>query len=296
MKIRFLNNEFPQRNAIKAFQFIHYRQQRNTLVPYVALSLNPLNKFLASRYPFLFAFSSVVHALFPPSSPDTRSRNQRVEPRTIRQCDPPPPLSFSPSSSSLSLSMLSFFFSSPAIFFIEGRGKKAHVPREPLVTFPFNYRDWIFLRRKIEPSLFFAPNVHGYTNMLLWTISFIFFFFFLFGSSWRIVVVEGNGGLLSSFESLPERTNRRWPIFISAISALWGTRGERCVMLVKCDLFLFLCVCVYVYIYIFFFKRRKEREIGRISDDRDLEEFVLQHGQTSGKTEIVRIYRKGFSI
>lgn len=179
MKIRFLNNEFPQRNAIKAFQFIHYRQQRNTLVPYVALSLNPLNKFLASRYPFLFAFSSVVHALFPPSSPDTRSRNQRVEPRTIRQCDPPPPLSFSPSSSSLSLSMLSFFFfsSSPAIFFIEGRGKKTHVPREPLVTFPFNYRDWIFLRRKIEPSLFFAPNVHGYTNMLLWTISFIFFFF-----------------------------------------------------------------------------------------------------------------------
>lgn len=177
MKIRFLNNEFPQRNAIKAFQFIHYRQQRNTLVPYVALSLNPLNKFLASRYPFLFAFSSVVHALFPPSSPDTRSRNQRVEPRTIRQCDPPPPLSFSPSSFSLSLSMLSFFFSSPAIFFIEGRGKKAHVPREPLVTFPFNYRDWIFLRRKIEPSLFFAPNVHGYTNMLLWTISFIFFFF-----------------------------------------------------------------------------------------------------------------------
>lgn len=131
--------------------------------------------------------------------------------------------------------------------------------------------------------------------MLLWTISFIFFFFFLFGSSWRIVVVEGNGGLLSSFESLPERTNRRWPIFISAISALWGTRGERCVMLVKCDLFLFLCVCICVYIY-FFFKRRKEREIGRISDDRDLEEFVLQHGQTSGKTEIVRIYRKGFSI
>lgn len=126
MKIRFLNNEFPQRNAIKAFQFIHYRQQRNTLVPYVALSLNPLNKFLASRYPFLFAFSSVVHALFPPSSPDTRSRNQRVEPRTIRQCDPPPPLSFSPSSSSLSLSMLSFFFSFPLppLFFLSRRGEK----------------------------------------------------------------------------------------------------------------------------------------------------------------------------
>lgn len=125
---------------------------------------------------------------------------------------------------------------------------------------------------------------------------FLLSFFFLFGSSWRIVVVEGNGGLLSSFESLPERTNRRWPIFISAISALWGTRGERCVMLVKCDLFLFLCVCICVYIYIFFFKRRKEREIGRIFDDRDLEEFVLQHGQTFGKPEIVRIYRKGFSI
>lgn len=86
-------------------------------------------------------------------------------------------------------------------------------------------------------------------------------FFYLFFFIW-IVVVEGNGGLLSSFESLPERTNRRWPIFISAISALWGTRGERCVMLVKCDLFLFLCVCICVYIYIFFSREGKREKLG----------------------------------
>lgn len=59
---------------------------------------------------FYFAFSSIVHALFPPSSPDTRSRNQRVEPRTIRQCNPPP----------LSLLLFLYFFY---------REKKAHVPR-----------------------------------------------------------------------------------------------------------------------------------------------------------------------
>lgn len=76
--------------------------------------------------------------------------------------------------------------------------------------------------------------------------------------------------------------NRRWPIFISAISTLWRTRGERCVMLVKCDLFSF----VYVYIYIFFQEKEREREIGQIFDDRDLEEFVLQHGQTFGKLKL----------
>ena len=56
-------------------------------------------------------------------------------------------------------------------------------------------------------------------------------------------------------------------------------------MLVKCDLFLSVYMCIYTYIF-FFQGKEREREIERIFDDRDSEEFVLQHGQTFGKLKL----------
>lgn len=175
------------------------------------------------------------------------------------------------SSSSLFLSLVllfipfhTFFFFSfplPPLFFLsrgeekrltshENRWLRSHL----IIGIEFSFEE-----RSTRTSLPYFSRRTYMDIRICYYGQFLLSFFFLFGSSWRIVVVEGNGGLLSSFESLPERTNRRWPIFISAISALWGTRGERCVMLVKCDLFLFLCVCICVYIYFFFQEKERER-------------------------------------
>lgn len=261
MKIRFLNNEFPQRNAIKAFQFIHYRQQRNTLVPYVALSLNPLNKFLASRYPFLFAFSSVVHALFPPSSPDTRSRNQRVEPRTIRQCDPPPPLSFSPSSSSLSLSMLSFFFSFPLppLFFLSRGGEKRLTSHENRwlrshliigIEFSFEERSSLpyFSRRT-----YMDIRICYYGQFLL---SFFFFYLDRRGESQSSKETEDFYRVSRAFQR--ERTDDG--LFLFPQFRRFGELGVRDVSCWSSVTYFFFCV--YVYIYIFFSREGKREKLG----------------------------------
>lgn len=61
----------------------------------------------------------------------------------------------------------------------------------------------------------------------------------------------------------------------------FGVRGVSCWSSVT---YFFLCVCVYI--YIFFQEKEREREIERIFDDRDSEEFVLQHGQTFGKLKL----------
>ena len=101
MKIRFLNNGTQSRRSslsIIANREIHSSPMSSYLL---TNSLLPPRDIL-----FYFAFSSIVHALFPPSSPDTRSRNQRVEPRTITQCNPP-----------LSLSLLFLFILFPCFFF-----------------------------------------------------------------------------------------------------------------------------------------------------------------------------------
>ena len=122
MKIRFLNNGTQSRRSslsIIANREIHSSPMSSYLL---TNSLPPPRDIL-----FYFAFSSIVHALFPPSSPDTRSRNQRVEPRTITQCNPPLSLSSSSSLSSFHAFFFLFFFSSS--IFLSREEKKAHVPR-----------------------------------------------------------------------------------------------------------------------------------------------------------------------
>lgn len=151
-----------------------------------------------------------------------------------------------------------FFFSLLRYFFYRQRRKKADVPREfrwlrSHLIIEIDDFLWRRRRRRRINRTFFAPNVHV-------SYSYGSFLFYLDRGE-------------SSKEDFYRGANRRWPIFISAISALWVTRGERCVMLVKCDLLLFVCVCIS-----FFERRKEERKLGEFSM---IEEFVLQ--QTFGK-------------
>lgn len=109
--------------------------------------------------------------------------------------------------------------------------------------------------------------------------NFFYLFFFLFGSSWRIV--QENGGLLSSFEGETSIERTDDGLFLFPQFRRFGVRGVSCWSSVT---YFFLCVCVYI--YIFFQEKEREREIERIFDDRDSEEFVLQHGQTFGKLKL----------
>ena len=226
--------------------------------------------------------------MFPPSSPDTRSRNQRVEPRTITQYNPPLSLSLS-SSSSLPLyplSMLFFlFFFSSSIFLSRGE-KKAHVPRiklrfDLIIGIEVSFED-----RSIRIFRIFRAKLD--MDILLWTISFIFFFFI-----W--IVMENRPRKRRTFIEFRgpsiERTDDG--LFLFPQFRRFGVRGVSCWSSVT---YFFLCVCVYTYIYFFSREGKRERNWANFRWSR-LGGICVATWTNIRQTEVVRkVYRKGFSI